>query len=270
MDGVGVYIHRIDQEEQKMAWRRSDDLNGDSNGEDGGVEKVKALGDDGEDRNLLSREAGGSPDFNLRTSHRLVIHSSTTENLRHPHHHHIDYTAVADVAIHKFKKFISLIRPVVQLANARFARGPISQNQIPIQKKSTLSPVPSPASIPATPPATVVTEKVFVPASIQQRVVKSGSFERKDVPTATINFAGAAAVVSPATSFMSSLTGDTDGLQPSMSSGFQITNMSQVSSAGQPNASNSSFKRKCNSVDDSHTKCTNSSGRCHCTKKRYI
>ncbi|GJV09582.1 probable WRKY transcription factor 7 [Tanacetum coccineum] len=196
----------------------------------------------------------------LSTHHHRKPSYPTTTNT-------IDYTAVADVAIHKFKKFISLLDRS-STGHARFRRGPISQNQIPIQKKSTLSPVPSPANIPATPPATVVTEKVFAPASIQQRVVKSGSFERKDVPTATINFAGAAAAVSPATSFMSSLTGDTDGLQPSMSSGFQITNMSQVSSAGQPNASNSSFKRKCNSVDDSHTKCTNSSGRCHCTKKR--
>ncbi|PWA69472.1 WRKY13 [Artemisia annua] len=193
--------------------------------------------------------------------HRKPSYSTTTTTTT------VDYTAVADVAVNKFKKFISLLDRS-STGHARFRRGPISQNQIPIQKKSTLTPVPSPANIPATAPS-MIQEKVFAPVSIQQRVVKSGSFERKDVPTATINFAGAAVVASPATSFMSSLTGDTDGLQPSMSSGFQITNMSQVSSAGQPNASNSSFKRKCNSVDDSHTKCTNSSGRCHCTKKRY-
>ncbi|PWA69471.1 WRKY13 [Artemisia annua] len=192
--------------------------------------------------------------------HRKPSYSTTTTTTT------VDYTAVADVAVNKFKKFISLLDRS-STGHARFRRGPISQNQIPIQKKSTLTPVPSPANIPATAPS-MIQEKVFAPVSIQQRVVKSGSFERKDVPTATINFAGAAVVASPATSFMSSLTGDTDGLQPSMSSGFQITNMSQVSSAGQPNASNSSFKRKCNSVDDSHTKCTNSSGRCHCTKKR--
>ncbi|GJX68470.1 hypothetical protein Tco_0304197 [Tanacetum coccineum] len=146
------------------------------------------------------REAGAAGLQSLE--HLIGLSYPTTTNT-------IDYTAVADVAIHKFKKFISLLDRS-STGHARFRRGPISQNQIPIQKKSTLSPVPSPASIPATPPATVVTEKVFAPASIQQRVVKSGSFERKDVPTATINFAGAAAAVSPATSFMSSLSEDED------------------------------------------------------------
>nr|GEU31615.1 probable WRKY transcription factor 7 [Tanacetum cinerariifolium] len=188
---------------------------------------------------LVVREAGAD---GLQSLEHLIGLLST-------HHHRkpsyptttntVDYTAVADV------------------------------NQISILKKSTIIPVPSPENIPATAPSMVVPEKVFALASIQQRVVKSGSFERKDVPTATtINFAGAAAIASPETSFMSSLTGDTDGLQPSMSSGFQITNMSQVSSVGQPDASTSSFKRKCNSANDSHTKCTNSSGPRHCTKKR--
>ncbi|GJV11480.1 probable WRKY transcription factor 7 [Tanacetum coccineum] len=217
---------------------------------------------------LAVREAGAA---GLQSLEHLIGLLST-------HHHRkpsyptttntVDYISVADVAVNKFKKFISLLDRS-STGHARFRRGPISQNQIPIQKKSTMIPVPSPVNIPATAPSMVVPEKVFAPASIQQRVVKSGSFERKDVPTTTtINFAGAAAVASPGTSFMSSLTGDTDGLQPSMSSGFQITNMSQVSSVGQPDASTSSFKRKCNSVNDSHTKCTNSTGLCHCTKKR--
>ncbi|KAL2491606.1 WRKY domain-containing protein [Abeliophyllum distichum] len=59
------------------------------------------------------------------------------------------------------------------------------------------------------------------------QLARNGSIERKESST-TINFA------SPANSFMSSLTGDTESLQPSMSSGFQITNLSQVSSAGRP------------------------------------
>ncbi|GKD04606.1 probable WRKY transcription factor 7 [Tanacetum coccineum] len=181
---------------------------------------------------LAVREAGAA---GLQSLEHLIGLLST-------HHHRkpsyptttntVDYISVADVAVNKFKKFYTLL----------YIR---------------------PANIPATAPSIVVPEKVFAPASIQQRVVKSGSFERKDVPTTTtINFAGAAVVASPGTSFMSSLTGDTDGLQPSMPSGFQITNMSQVSSVGQPDASTSSFKRKCNSVNDSHT------GPCHCTKKR--
>lgn len=157
-----------------------------------------------------------------------------------------DYIAVADVAVTKFKKFISLLDRN-RTGHARFRRGPVTT---PIQKPIA--------------PA----EKVYSPAPIQQRLpplplVKSGSFDRKELPVTTINFASA--VGSQANSFRSSLTGDTEH---SMSSGFQITNMSQVSSAGQPNHSSSSFKRKCNSMDDSHTKCANSSGRCHCSKKR--
>ncbi|GJU14412.1 hypothetical protein Tco_1142378 [Tanacetum coccineum] len=159
-----------------------------------------------------------------------------------------DYVAVADVAVNKFKKFISLLdrNPT---GHARFRRGPA-----PIkQNKTTLF---SPAPVPVLAPEKEK-EKVYSPAPIQQRMppvslVKSGSFDRKDFPVTTINFAA-----SKGNSFISSLTGDSESLQPSMSSsGFQITNLSQVSmSGGQSNMSNSSCKRKCNSMDDSHTKC---------------
>ncbi|KAL9999993.1 putative transcription factor WRKY family [Helianthus debilis subsp. tardiflorus] len=195
----------------------------------------------------------------------------------------VDYVAVADVAVNKFKKFISLLDRN-RTGHARFRRGPVST---PVHKSSP--PVVTPAKInhqqnhqiiTGVSAVTTVPEKVYSPAPIQQRLppppqgnslhlVKSESVGRKDFPVTTINFAAAAAAATPqANSFMSSLTGDTDSLQPSMSSGFQITNLSQVSSAGQPNHSSSSFKRKCNSVGDSHTKCANSSGRCHCSKKR--
>ncbi|KAI3762972.1 hypothetical protein L1987_53417 [Smallanthus sonchifolius] len=174
-----------------------------------------------------------------------------------------DYVAVADIAVTKFKKFISLLDRT-STGHARFRRGPVSNPAVKPQNKPTLPPAFFPAV------ALAVAPVVAMEPAVQQRMatiplVKSGSFDRKDVSAATINFARAA---SPATSFLSSLTGDTEGVQPSMSSGFQITNLSQVFSAGQPNLS-SSFKRKCNSMEDSHTKCTGSSGRCHCSKKRY-
>ncbi|KAI3513082.1 hypothetical protein L1887_20408 [Cichorium endivia] len=211
---------------------------------------------------LLSSRSHQKPSYSVGTSDA----SSTT-----------DYVAVADVAVTKFKKFISLLDRT-STGHARFRRGPVSSPPIVLERKSTLTPTVVNSSQQYNQTVAAASEKVFSAAPIQQRLpqipqvsdprslVKSGSFDRKDVPTNTINFAAAAA--SPANSFMSSLTGDTEGLQPSMSSGFQITNLSQVSSAGQPNLSTSSFKRKCNSVDDSHTKCTNSSGRCHCSKKR--
>nr|XP_043614610.1 probable WRKY transcription factor 7 [Erigeron canadensis] len=163
-----------------------------------------------------------------------------------------DYLAVADVAVTKFKKFISLLDRN-RTGHARFRRGPVTT---PPQKT-----IPAPEKVYSPSP-----EKVYSPAPIQQRLpplplVKSGSFDRKDFPVTTINFAAAS------NSFMSSLTGDTE--HSMSSSGFQITNISQVSSSGQPNNLTSSLsKRKCNSMDDSHTKCANSSGRCHCSKKR--
>ncbi|KAI3773748.1 hypothetical protein L1987_48280 [Smallanthus sonchifolius] len=190
---------------------------------------------------LLSTHSHRTPSYSVATGD-----ASTT-----------DYVAVADIAVTKFKKFISLLDRT-STGHARFRRGPVSNSPVTTQKKPTMSPAPAPTPTPVPPPAKLMST---IP------LVKSRSFERKDVPMATISFA--AAVASPATSFMSSLTGDTERLQPSMSSGFQITNLSQVSSSGQPNLSSSSFKRKCDSVDDSHTKCTSSSGRCHCPKKRY-
>lgn len=168
-----------------------------------------------------------------------------------------DYIAVADVAVNKFKKFISLLDRN-RTGHARFRRGPVVS--APVEK------VYSPAPIQQRPPPPPVP-----PTNIHHSLVKSGSFDRKDFPVTTISFAsagaagGGCAVGGGASSFRSSLTGDTDSLQQSMSSGFQITNMSQVSSVGQPS---SSYKRKCNSIGDSHTKCANSSGRCHCSKKR--
>ncbi|XP_023741067.1 probable WRKY transcription factor 7 [Lactuca sativa] len=183
-----------------------------------------------------------------------------------------DYVAVVDVAVTKFKKFISLLDRN-RTGHARFRRGPVSvsvSNSNPPEKISPL--VPAPASVPH--------QKLYSPAPIQQRMPPvpqstlhhplaiSGSFDRKDFPVTTISFAAPPPPASQVNSFRSTLTGDTDSLQPSMSSGFQITNMSQASSGCQPNLSSSSFKRKCNSMDDSHTKCANSSGRCHCSKKR--
>uniref|UniRef100_A0A6N2MXY2 WRKY domain-containing protein n=1 Tax=Salix viminalis TaxID=40686 RepID=A0A6N2MXY2_SALVM len=63
---------------------------------------------------------------------------------------------------------------------------------------------------------------------------------------------------------MSSLTGETDSFQLSMSSGFHFTQPS----AGKPPLSSSSTKRKCDSMDGAALKCDSSSGRCHCSKKR--
>ncbi|KAH6788587.1 WRKY DNA-binding protein 7 [Perilla frutescens var. frutescens] len=179
-----------------------------------------------------------------------------------------DYQAVADVAVNKFKKFISLLDRTPRTGHARFRRGPVSANSPPPQPKTE----PGPSTQTPKTDDNAPGSRIYCPTPIQrlpplplphhhQHLVKNGSIERKESST-TINFA------SPATSFISSLTGDTDSLQPSMSSGFQITNLSQVSSAGRPPLSTSSFKRKCSSMDDSNAKCGGASSRCHCPKKR--
>ncbi|KAL8494489.1 hypothetical protein ACS0TY_025334 [Phlomoides rotata] len=190
---------------------------------------------------------------------RLLSHS-----VEKPSSASADYKAVADVAVNKFKRFISLLDRT-RTGHARFRRGPIT---IPPPQK--IEPVVESAG----PLPKKEESKIYCPAPIQRlpplphhhQLIRNGSLERKEPAAAaatTINFA------SPANSFRSSLTGETESVQPSMSSGFQITNLSQVSSAGRPPASTSSFKRKCSSMDDATAKCGggSSASRCHCPKK---
>lgn len=191
---------------------------------------------------------------------RLLSH----QNQKQPSSSAADYQAVSEIAVDKFKKFISVLDRT-RTGHARFRRGPV-QNPRPIK----IEPVPEPA-IPQKIEEKEPAGKIYCPTPIQrlpplphhQQLIKHGSLERKESST-TISFA------SPANSFMSSLTGDTESVQPSMSSGFQITNLSQISSGSRPPPSTSSFKRKCSSVDEATAKCGggSSASRCHCPKKR--
>ncbi|TYK20183.1 putative WRKY transcription factor 7 isoform X2 [Cucumis melo var. makuwa] len=217
------------------------------------------------------------------------------------------YEAVADSVVNKFKKVISLLDRN-RTGHARFRRAPvlsttttttpppppppkvklqhqdpsssspISVPPIQVKKQESVSAFkvycPTPSSVvrlpplphnnphqPSHPPNTFQAQQ-----NTSSVVLKNGSVDRKDATT-TINFAPSPPI-SAANSYISSLTGDTESLQPSLSSGFQFTHMSQVSSAGKPPLSSSSLKRKCNSMEDSAMKCGSSSGRCHCSKKR--
>ncbi|OMO56614.1 DNA-binding WRKY [Corchorus capsularis] len=200
----------------------------------------------------------------------------------------MDCKAAADVAVSKFKRVISLLGRT-RTGHARFRRAPVgvtppfaaatnsnststvsppvSQNQAnqeletKVYYATPIQQIPPPVSYHPPPPAHHHHHHHDFLS------VKSGGLERKDSST-TINFSYSSA---GGNSFMSSLTGDTDSKQPSSSSAFQITNLSQVSSAGKPPLSSSSFKRKCSSETLASGKCSGSSaGRCHCSKKRKL
>lgn len=190
----------------------------------------------------------------------------------------VELGAVADVAVDKFKKVISLLDRT-RTGHARFRRAPPqppNQTQVPephLQKTEPVSAfkVYCPTPIVRLPPLPhnqpQVRQSLSLPAHHHHhQQLKARPVERMDGAT-TINFSPSPPI-STANSFVSSLTGETESFQPSLSSGFQFTNMSQVSSAGKPPLSSSSLKRRCNSTDDAALKCGSSSGRCHCSKKR--
>ncbi|XP_041004498.1 probable WRKY transcription factor 7 [Juglans microcarpa x Juglans regia] len=178
----------------------------------------------------------------------------------------MDCKAVADVAVSKFKKVISLLGRA-RTGHARFRRGPLANSQSQEKEKPSAS-APNKVyyatpiqQIPPLPHHNLNNQYQYSDSLMPKKI---SAIEKKDSST-TINFS-----YSGGTSFMSSLTGDTDSKQPSSSSAFQITNLSQVSSVGKPPLSSSSLKRKCSSETLGSGKCGGSSGRCHCSKKRKL
>ncbi|EXC38853.1 putative WRKY transcription factor 7 [Morus notabilis] len=211
-----------------------------------------------------------------------------------------EYREVADVAVNKFKKVISLLDKG-RTGHARFRRAPLSlpssssppSDHAPTQENpsgsSVLEVIPinhqkpehggsafkvyCPTPVLRLPPLPHNHNQQVQPRHNHHHQVnnapsllgKNGSVDKKESGT-TINFSPSPSI-SAANSFMSTLTGDTDStIQPSLSSGFQLTNLSQ--SSGKPPLSSSSYKRKCSSVDDAALRCGSSSERCHCSKKR--
>ncbi|KAJ7952823.1 WRKY transcription factor [Quillaja saponaria] len=173
----------------------------------------------------------------------------------------MDCKAVADVAVSKFKKVISLLGRT-RTGHARFRRAPLasSVNQNPEFQTS------EPRVYYATPIQQIPPNHNQTQTDHPSLIPKNRVIERKD-SSKTINFSYSSA----GNSFISSLTGDTDTKNPSNSTpapAFQITNLSQVSSAGKPPLSSSSLKRKCSSETLGSGKCGSSSSRCHCSKKR--
>ncbi|KAL7603714.1 probable WRKY transcription factor 7 [Lactuca sativa] len=195
---------------------------------------------------------------------RLLSQSQSQQQNQSP----ADYKAVADVAVTKFKRVISLLgRPSRELTgHARFRRAPVNHggylnhNQTIMKdhdqddvvsdegenKVYCPTPIQQVPFVPPPPPA--------APATGNQPAV----FQRKDSLPKTISFSYSPAV-SRASSFMSSLTGDSDG--------------KQLSAGGKPPlCSSSCLKRKCSSSENGASgKCSGgSTGRCHCSKRRKL
>lgn len=183
----------------------------------------------------------------------------------------MDCKVVADVAVNKFKKVISLLGRT-RTGHARFRRGPVSlgtnsvlNKEVPENDTKVYSPTPIQQIPPPPPPPAVVDYHYY--SSIANQSEKQISLERKDSMAKTISFSSYSSAVSHEHNQNQNQT------QPSSSSVFQITNnISQVSSAGKPPlSSSSSFKRKCTSESGISGKCSASSGgRCHCSKKRKL
>ncbi|CAL5362102.1 unnamed protein product [Camellia sinensis] len=111
----------------------------------------------------------------------------------------MDCRAVADVAVTKFKRVISLLGRT-RTGHARFRRAPLA---LPVQNQNRDS------------------------KEVSESIVKNGVIDRKDSASKSINFSSYSPAISGATtSFMSSLTGDTDSKQLSSLSAFQILNLS--------------------------------------------
>ncbi|GAB4849009.1 hypothetical protein Ancab_003821 [Ancistrocladus abbreviatus] len=197
--------------------------------------------------------------------------------------------AVADDAVSRFKNVISLLgrssssRAVT--GHARFRRAPVPVCS-PQQEKQKYFPETESQKH-----GKHVLESglVLCPKPIQQvpliqghsdfstMMMMKGCGSAKDLSTATINFTCSSSppLMSAATSVKSTLTAETESSkqQKTMTTSFQVTNYSQLSSSvGRPPLSSSSFKpRKCSFSDTTASgKCGGSSGRCHCSKKRKM
>ncbi|CAN1128643.1 Probable WRKY transcription factor 15 [Linum perenne] len=189
-----------------------------------------------------------------------ISHSSPSVNME------TDCRAVADVALSKFRKVISLLGRT-RTGHARYRRAPV-----PVTPTNLNQQIQNEIC-----PRQIRESKVYYATPIQQIPPSPHDFglDRKDLSTATINFSSYSSAGN--TSFVSTLTGETNGKQqPSSSSSssaeFQITNLSQIPSASgkrQSLLSSWSIKRKCNSETLGSGKCASggSSGRCHCSKK---
>ncbi|KAF7830597.1 LRR receptor-like serine/threonine-protein kinase FLS2 [Senna tora] len=174
---------------------------------------------------------------------------------------------VANVAINKFKRLISLL-DTPTTGHARFRKASSSPAMLPsiplLQLQQTMNSETKASELHQNKTEQPSAFKVYCPSPIK----RLPSFPRLPKPNKGILEANGGIQFSSSPP-VSTLTGDTESLQETCrSSGFQrIHNGSYM---GKPPLCSSSLKRKCSSMDDGAIKCgsSGSGGRCHCSKKR--
>ncbi|XP_075482662.1 putative WRKY transcription factor 15 isoform X1 [Primulina tabacum] len=215
-----------------------------------------------------------------------LLNLFTSEQDRNPNEMEMDYAAVADVAVSKFKRVISILGRT-RTGHARFRRAPLtSSSTAAYDPDSSPNSVLIPHMVTENPRAEAQSyAKVYCPTPIQQvsppeyhHVLKKNVVENgKESGSKTISFSHSP-MLSRGNSFLSSLAagGLSETKQQHTSSSsvlHMISSLSQVSnSAGKPPLSScSSFKRKCISSENAVSgKCSGSSGRCHCSKRKKL
>lgn len=205
-----------------------------------------------EEKSVVQEAASG-----LESVEKLIrlLSQSQSQQIQQQNKSPMEIEMVADAAVTKFKKVISLLDRN-RTGHARFRRAPLANNNSPLPSNSSKD---------------FVDTKVYSPTPIQQVPLITYDHFNPLVPK-TISFSYSPEMSRTNSFNISSLTGETESKQHSSSnSAFQMTNLSsQVSnSAGKPPLSSSSLKRKCSLSENAVSgKCSGSSGRCHCSKRR--
>ncbi|XP_049385154.1 probable WRKY transcription factor 7 [Solanum stenotomum] len=197
-----------------------------------------------EEKSVVQEAASG-----LESVEKLIrlLSETQSQQIQQRNKSPMEIEMVADAAVTKFKKVISLLDRN-RTGHARFRRAPLAMNSS----------------------KDFVDTKVYSPTPIQQVPLINYDHFNPLVPK-TISFSYSPEMSRTNSFNISSLTGETESKQHSSS--FQITNLSsQISnSAGKPPLSSSSLKRKCSLSENAVSgKCSGSSGRCHCSKRRKL
>ncbi|XP_062097689.1 probable WRKY transcription factor 7 [Humulus lupulus] len=263
------------------------------------VELMMAYGLDSFTSNMEENSVKEAASAGIQSVEKFLRLISQHDNYLHQHQQ------VADVAVTKFKRVISLLDRG-RTGHARFRRAPSNPMASSSSPSSSSTPPPPPpqrqdgpgqdpsgSSSPfqhnSNPKQELASAfKVYCPTPVlrlpplpqNQNQVQSrqnhpmnsvvlaprnGSLEKKDT---VVSAATINFSPSPCISGANSFMSSLTGDTDSTVQPSFSSGFQLTSSTGRPPLSTSSFKRKCNSVDAGAMRCGSSSGRCHCSKKR--